>query len=457
MKANARTVASAFLAALILIPLPASAQQKIQIPARDNILPEKPAQIFSVGAEDGEEWELLSGVRGVAFDAQDNLYVLDGNNHRVLVFDANGRFVRKISKQGGGPGELMSPLSLAVTMDGAIVVADLGRRAYSIFKTDGTYVKNVAIADSEMPSVGGGGGLQAHPKHGVVARVGMLLMFGPGSGRVAFGSGSGGGRAADGNGARGSGRGPDLERLGGPTGERKSPVKWWDLETGKTTQLYEFTLPSITPNVSRQGGSGQERVMVSISPPVWQMDAFAGILPTGGLAFANEKDYRINVTNTAGKIERVIERPIAPKKGTDKDKQMAMERRRELARNNSSAGVRIANINGQQSFSAGGARGPSEAATLDEMIRNSTFEEYIPVLRGLRTDPQGRIWLARTPADFGLRGPVDIMRSDGTYIGTLANDVLPGAVSRSGRAAYIERDDLGVERVAVRRLPASWQ
>ncbi|MGH7471013.1 MAG: 6-bladed beta-propeller [Longimicrobiales bacterium] len=447
MNANIQNGARLLLATLILVPMNAGAQQKIQIPARDKILPEKPAQIYAVGAEDGEEWELLSGVRQVAFDAQDNLYVLDGNNYRILVFDANGRFLRKISKQGGGPGELMSPVGLVVTTDGSLVVADLGRRAFSVFKTDGTYVKNVAFPEGEMPGFSGAGSvMQAHPKHGVVARIGMMLMFGAG------------GPGAAGAIARGIANGPNpADRPGGPTGERKSPLKWWDLNTGKTTQLYEFTLPSITPKVTEQSGGGTERVMVAISPPVWQMDVYTGILPTGGFAFVNEKDYRLNVTNTAGTVERVIERPIAPKKGTDKDKEMVMERRREAQRNNTSGGIRITNVDGRQSFSTGGARGANETATLEEMMRNATFEEFIPVLRGMRTDPQGRIWLARTPADFGLTGPVDIIRADGTYIGTLTNDVLPNAVSKSGRAAYLVRDDMGVERVAVRRLPATWQ
>src|SRR5262245_39394215 len=115
-----------------------SAQQTVQLPARDRILTDKVPVVFTVGREEGEDWEILSGVRAVAFDAHDNLYLLDANNFRVLVFDAKGKFVRKISGHGEGPGELMTPTGMTVMTDGTIVISDGGRRAYSLFKNDGT-------------------------------------------------------------------------------------------------------------------------------------------------------------------------------------------------------------------------------------------------------------------------------------------------------------------------------
>jgi hypothetical protein len=249
-------------------------------------------------------------------------------------------------------------------------------------------------------------------------------------------------------------------------------VKWWDLGmsgartsadgarvpagTPTTTQLYEFTLPSITPKVQESGSGGERRMMVMVSQPMWQMEVYQGILPTGGLAFVNEKDYRVNVTSPVGAIERVIERPFKAKKATEKDKELALERRRENMRNNTTGAIRVSSVNGRQSFSSGASRN-TEIPSIEEMLRTTQFEETIPVVRGLRTDPQGRVWIARMPADFGQQGPVDILRANGSYVGTLASARLPDAVSRTGRAAYIERDDLGVEHVAVRRLPANWQ
>ena len=84
--------------------------------------------------------------------------------------------------------------------------------------------------------------------------------------------------------------------------------------------------------------------------------------------------------------------------------------------------------------------------------------DSIPVVRRIETDPTGRVWIGRTASDLGPRGPIDLVgAADGRYIGTIANEIIPNAISRSGRAAYIERDALGVEHVLVKRLPATWQ
>jgi hypothetical protein len=40
--------------------------------------------------------------------------------------------------------------------------------------------------------------------------------------------------------------------------------------------------------------------------------------------------------------------------------------------------------------------------------------------------------------------------------GTIACYRLPRAISASGRAAYVQTDDSGVERVVVHQLPRSW-
>jgi hypothetical protein len=115
----------------------AAAQPAVRLQARDQALPGRFAPVFEVGREEGRSWEVLSDVRQVTFDAQDNLYVLDRGNKRVLVFDRAGRFVRQIGKAGGGPGEFSSPTQLAVTSTGEVVVSDQSRRAFSVFSRDG--------------------------------------------------------------------------------------------------------------------------------------------------------------------------------------------------------------------------------------------------------------------------------------------------------------------------------
>lgn len=84
-------------------------------------------QAFSLGgAEDGPEAFFNVGRGGLAGDEAGHLYVLDRGNHRVVVFDADGRYVRTLGRQGGGPGELQWPGSLSVARDGSVVIGDIG-------------------------------------------------------------------------------------------------------------------------------------------------------------------------------------------------------------------------------------------------------------------------------------------------------------------------------------------
>ena len=415
--------------AVLLLTAPAGvfAQQTVQLPARDKVLSDKMPVLYTVGREEGEDWEILSGVRAVAFDARDNLYLLDANNYRILVFDAQGKFVRRIAAHGEGPGELMIPTGMTVLADGTVVVSDAGRRAYSLFKSDGTFLRNVAFAPNEgvggRPSVAATtdmwmDGLHAHPRSGFVVSITPNIRQG---------------RAA-----------------GEPTGERKVFVRWIDIAASNTptVDLYQFTLPSITPRVQEMSGGG---VSITMQPTLWTPGNTFDVLPHGGVAIADEAVYRIKIFSATGKHERTFERAIAPRKGTLEDKQTFIKQRREGALQ---AGGTQRGRNG----SASAAPPPAQAlASVEEMMRNATWRDVIPVLRRVSTDPQGRIWVARTPGDFGPRGPIDLVSGNGVYIGTIANARLPEAVSRSGRAAFVEVDDLGVEHVAIKQVPATWK
>jgi hypothetical protein len=272
------------IVALLVLPFGTFAQQVVRLPDADKPLAGQARQLFSLGAEDGEDWELFAGVRSVAFDAKDNLYILDANNHRVLVFDANGRFVRKISKKGEGPGELMSPVSMTIAPDGNIVISDLGRRTLSIFKPDGSFVKNVPFPEGHMPGLGDvnvATPLQAHPRAGVIARSSPLMMIRPGA----------------------NGGPPPLP------GERTTEFNWYDL-AGNSTQLGLVKQPPPKTESSDAGSTGtQRRFTVRMQTPNFEAPVVFGVLPNGGIALAHNVSYRVELKDATGKTERVIERP----------------------------------------------------------------------------------------------------------------------------------------------------
>lgn len=412
-----------------LLASPASAQQVTKLPAQDKPLAGKPVTQFSIGAEDGEDWELLSRVTQAAFDREENLYVLDAGNNRVLVFNPQGKFIRKFGKKGGGPGELMSPVGIAVTTAGEVAVTDLGRPAVSLFKKDGTFIKNLTPGEDfgfPVPTQG----TYAHPNGGVVVRTMPPIM------------------------RRGS---PD-ELVNRTMTGRKSPLTWFTTGS-KTTKLFDIPQPDVTPKVQDSGGGqGQRQIAVRVQIPAFTPATMWGVLPNGSVVVNYDLGYKLQVVRE-GKVERILERPFTARKVTENDKNRERAQRRQ----------QMASGRGNMVFSrteqrgSGPARGSTSAGgavpkeEIDRMLADMTFAEYIPVLAGMYVDPRGRLWVQRSGREVGQDGPIDLINANGSYVGTVSGQRLPVAVSPSGRAAYVERDEeTDVEKVVVRKLPAGW-
>ena len=60
----------------------------------------------------------------MAFDSKDNLYVVDTQNHRIQVFNPEGKYIQSIGKKGTGPGEFLLVHDVAIDDKDNIYVAD---------------------------------------------------------------------------------------------------------------------------------------------------------------------------------------------------------------------------------------------------------------------------------------------------------------------------------------------
>lgn len=95
----------------------------------DQPLPWTFEQTFTLGgADDGPEAFYNVGRGSLAIDDAGHLYILDRGNHRILVFDSEGRHVREMGRRGGGPGEFQWPQTIMVGSDGSLAVSDIGHR-----------------------------------------------------------------------------------------------------------------------------------------------------------------------------------------------------------------------------------------------------------------------------------------------------------------------------------------
>jgi len=67
------------------------------------------------------------------------IYVADAGNHRVLVFEKDGRYVRTIGEKGQGPGQFARPTGLCIMSDSRLAVADYDNNRIQIFNPDGEF------------------------------------------------------------------------------------------------------------------------------------------------------------------------------------------------------------------------------------------------------------------------------------------------------------------------------
>jgi DNA-binding beta-propeller fold protein YncE len=98
-------------------------------------------QIFSptfepigvIGSFGGGEGQ-FSRPQGLAFDrAANELYVADSNNHRVVVYDPDGRRLRQFGTPGTAVGELAYPRGIVFCGDGTILLVEFGNHRVQRF------------------------------------------------------------------------------------------------------------------------------------------------------------------------------------------------------------------------------------------------------------------------------------------------------------------------------------
>lgn len=80
-----------------------------------------------------------------AVGPEGNLYVLDGVNHRIVVYDAEGQFRFQFGSHGSEPGQLLFPLGIATAPDGKVYVADSGNHRFQVFDSNGKLLDTVSL------------------------------------------------------------------------------------------------------------------------------------------------------------------------------------------------------------------------------------------------------------------------------------------------------------------------
>ena len=86
-----------------------------------------------LAAGDGE----LNRPSGLAFDADNNVYVVDSGNDRIQKFTKDGRFLAKWGTTGSGAGQFNMPWGIALDSEGNVYIADWRNDRIQKFSPDG--------------------------------------------------------------------------------------------------------------------------------------------------------------------------------------------------------------------------------------------------------------------------------------------------------------------------------
>ena len=85
-------------------------------------------------------------VTDVAWDSNGNAYISDGYiNSRVAKVDKNGAWLRSWGEPGEQPGQFSTPHSIAVDAQDHVYVADRGNHRIQVFDADGKFLRQITI------------------------------------------------------------------------------------------------------------------------------------------------------------------------------------------------------------------------------------------------------------------------------------------------------------------------
>ncbi len=107
--------------------------------------------IVDLGSFDGPGF-LASTDLLAARDHRGRYYVVESYGTRIKVFDAEGRYLESLGREGGGPGEFRGISAIAVAPGDTLHVFDWSNVRWSVFGPDGRFVRDTRL--EIQPSLG---------------------------------------------------------------------------------------------------------------------------------------------------------------------------------------------------------------------------------------------------------------------------------------------------------------
>lgn len=232
----------------------------------------------TIGSVEGDGPDVFAQVVDVELDPMGRVWIADGQQHQIRVFDSTGVHVRSIGRKGGGPEEFNGIAGMSWAADGTLWVLDGGNLRFAVYDTAGRFVtthrRDVNITVTPWP-------LGFDSRGNLYDRASVTSHDDP------------------------------EERI-----VRFAPV----LQPRDTFRVPPFPEPMFEL-VREQGGNRSiSRVNIPFAPTQqWRLD------PQGHVWIAVTDRYRLTRYRFDGTVDRVVERPAKPLAVTAEDRRKMLE------------------------------------------------------------------------------------------------------------------------------------
>lgn len=96
---------------------------------------------LEIGVVEGRPaYQLYGAISSVRLD-DGRIVVLNAGSHELRIYDADGRILGAVGREGEGPGEFRSPVRLYRLGRDSVMVYDRGNARFSVHTVDGTFVR----------------------------------------------------------------------------------------------------------------------------------------------------------------------------------------------------------------------------------------------------------------------------------------------------------------------------